>query len=85
MSRTHPPKWRRRKEDRPKDICAAALKLRAEAKRADRERAGQDWQECEPQLVFTTKLGTPIEPRNFNRAWDARCRRSGVRHHSFLG
>lgn len=30
MSRTHPPKWRRRKEDRPKDICAAALELFAE-------------------------------------------------------
>jgi hypothetical protein len=22
--------------------------------------------------VFTTRYGTPIEPRNFNRAWDAR-------------
>jgi integrase len=61
------------------DICAAALKLRAEAKQADHERAGKDWQEQDVKLIFTTKLGTPIEPRNFNRAWDARCRRSGVR------
>lgn len=30
MPSTHPPKWRRRKEDRPKDICAAALELFAE-------------------------------------------------------
>lgn len=30
MPRTHPPKWRRRKEDRPKDICHAALELFAE-------------------------------------------------------
>jgi integrase len=22
--------------------------------------------------VFTTRYGTPIEPRNFNRAWEAR-------------
>jgi integrase len=30
-------------------------------------------------LIFTTRHGTPIEPRNFNRAWDARCRRTGIR------
>jgi hypothetical protein len=24
--------------------------------------------------VFSTKWGTPIEPRNFNRSWDTRCR-----------
>lgn len=30
MPRTHPPKWRRRKEDRPKDISAAALSVFAE-------------------------------------------------------
>lgn len=30
MPRTQPPKWRRRKEERPKDICAAALELFAE-------------------------------------------------------
>ena len=29
--------------------------------------------------VFSTKWGTPIEPRNFNRSWDARCRKAGVR------
>ena len=22
--------------------------------------------------MFTTRYGTPIEPRNFNRSWDAR-------------
>jgi integrase len=30
-------------------------------------------------LIFTTKWGTPIEPRNFNRSWDARCAKAGVR------
>ncbi|MEV5446627.1 tyrosine-type recombinase/integrase, partial [Streptomyces sp. NPDC052644] len=30
-------------------------------------------------LLFTTRYGTPIEPRNFNRSWDARCTRAGVR------
>jgi integrase len=29
--------------------------------------------------VFTTRYGTPIEPRNFNRSWDSRIRKAGVR------
>jgi integrase len=29
-------------------------------------------------LVFTTKFGTALEPRNINRAWDALCTRAGV-------
>jgi integrase len=30
-------------------------------------------------LVFTTRNGRPIEPRNINRAFDIRCARAGVR------
>jgi integrase len=30
-------------------------------------------------LVFTTRTGHPIEPRNINRAFDVRCARYGVR------
>lgn len=29
-------------------------------------------------MVFTTRNGTPIEPRNFNRAFAAHCRKAGV-------
>ncbi len=29
--------------------------------------------------MFTTQLGTPIEPRNFNRSFHARCAKAGVR------
>jgi integrase len=29
-------------------------------------------------LVFTTRLGTAIEPRNVNRSWEALCKRAGV-------
>jgi len=29
--------------------------------------------------VFTTRWGTPIEPRNFNRSFHARCASAGVR------
>lgn len=31
-----------------------------------------------PELVFTTRYGTPIEPRNLNRAWESLCRKAGV-------
>ncbi|WP_018801724.1 tyrosine-type recombinase/integrase [Salinispora arenicola] len=59
------------------DICAAALDLRQQARQADRDQAGIAWQGS--PLLFTTRYGTPIEPRNFNRFWDARCARAGVR------
>jgi integrase len=37
---------------------------------ADRLRAGDGW--VDNGLVFTTRHGTPIEPRNFSRSFD-RC------------
>ena len=57
-------------------ICVGALRLRwrqqAEAYgEAEIERGKDD-------LVFTTRRGTPIEPRNFNRSWTNRCERAGV-------
>lgn len=59
------------------DICLTALRLRRAEQASDRAAAGAKWQNS--PLIFTTLNGTPIEPRNFNRAWDARCRRAGVR------
>jgi integrase len=32
----------------------------------------------DPDLVFTTSVGTALEPRNVNRAWTALCARVGV-------
>ena len=58
------------------DICSAALRLRAGEQAAAREQAGVRWQDS--GLVFTTRWGTPVEPRNFNRSFDARCARAGV-------
>ncbi|MDG4800744.1 hypothetical protein [Micromonospora sp. WMMD980] len=40
-------------------------------------RAGPAWQPSE--LVFTTRYGRSVEPRNFNRFWDRRCDAVGVR------
>jgi integrase len=58
------------------EICAAALRLRRDKQDAAREQAGKRWQTND--LVFTTRWGTPIEPRNFNRSFDARCAKAGV-------
>jgi integrase len=52
------------------DLCITALKLRKEQQDADRARAGRGWSET--GLVFTTRHGTALEPRNFNRSFD-RC------------
>lgn len=59
------------------DICTAALKQRKADETAARNEAGPAWQDG--KWIFTTRWGTPIEPRNFNRRWDARCRKAGVR------
>jgi integrase len=51
-------------------LCVTALKLRKRQQEADRARVGQAW--IETGLVFTTRHGTPVEPRNFNRSFN-RC------------
>jgi integrase len=51
-------------------LCVTALKIRKQQQDADRARVGQAW--IETGLVFTTRHGTPIEPRNFNRSF-TRC------------
>jgi integrase len=58
-------------------ICVTALRQRfADAEQA-RPAAGSAWHDT--GLVFCTVFGTPVDPRNFNRSWDARCLKAGVR------
>jgi integrase len=57
-------------------IGVAALKLRRAQQAAARTTAGGRW--LDSDLVFTTRWGTPVEPRNFSRSFDARCVRAGV-------
>ncbi|MFI6297640.1 tyrosine recombinase XerC [Nonomuraea sp. NPDC050790] len=57
-------------------LCTTALRHRKTVQDDASKAAGDDWQESD--LVFTTKHGTPIEPRNLNRAFDGRCHRAGV-------
>jgi integrase len=58
-------------------ICVAALTLRKAQQ--DREREGHTRRWTETGLVFTTRFGTPIEPRNFNRSFDYRIGKAKVR------
>ena len=51
-------------------LYVTALKIRKQQQDANRARAGQAW--IETGLVFTTRDGTPIGPRNFNRSF-TRC------------
>jgi len=58
------------------ELCVTALKLRNERQSGDRERAGDAW--IETGLVFTTRHGTPLEPRNFDRSFDRRIASAAV-------
>jgi integrase len=58
-------------------ICVAALRVRQAQQRAARSAAGSTWQGS--RLVFTTRYGTPIEPRNLSRSYDNRITKAGVR------
>jgi integrase len=59
------------------DICVAALRLREAQQEEDRRRHAVRW--TDTGLVFTTRYGTPIEPKNFNRSFDLRIAKAGVR------
>ncbi|WP_446219370.1 tyrosine-type recombinase/integrase [Micromonospora sp. IBHARD004] len=59
------------------DICATALGIRKAQRDEARAAAGNAWRETD--LVFTTRYGTPIEPRNFQRSWQTRCEKARVK------
>ncbi len=59
-------------------ICVVALREHREAQRRANEVAGAAWHEF--GLVFTTRFGTPIEPRNFLRYWDRRVKAAGLQY-----
>ncbi|WP_268256675.1 tyrosine-type recombinase/integrase [Streptomyces sulfonofaciens] len=59
--------------------CVTALRAQRAQQIADRKAAGANWKGTGQGLVFTTKNGTPIEPRNLNRSFEVLCARAGVR------
>ncbi|MDX3234894.1 site-specific integrase [Streptomyces sp. ME03-5709C] len=59
---------RTRRSERPVPlpaVCVDALRRRRDLQMEERHAARERWQAS--GLVFTTRLGTPIEPRNLNR------------------
>ncbi|WP_354296056.1 tyrosine-type recombinase/integrase [Plantibacter flavus] len=60
---------------------ATALRVRASIQQADLRAAGEGW--AETGLVFTTTLGTPIEPSNLRRTFDKDIAAAGVRRIRF--
>ncbi|GAA3362620.1 site-specific integrase [Streptomyces antimycoticus] len=63
--------------------CVTALRARRAQQHGDRLAAGDKWKDDGRDLVFTTKNGTPIEPRNLNRAFTLLCEKAGVRRVRF--
>ena len=53
-------------------LAAEALRTRAQAQEADRQVLGQAWQ-ASYGLVFTTRTGRPVEPRNLVRSFRRIC------------
>lgn len=58
-------------------MATAAFTARMEDRRTAEEVAGDEWQDS--GLLFTTRRGTAIEPRNFNRSFTTRCAKANVR------
>ncbi|MCX9192002.1 site-specific integrase [Carbonactinospora thermoautotrophica] len=58
-------------------VVVWALGRRKAMQAADRLAAGERWHDT--GLVFTTRYGTAIQPRNFNRTFDTFCAKANVR------
>lgn len=61
--------------------CVESLRKHRVAQKHERELAGKAWRDC--GLVFTTAIGTPIEPRNLNRHFTSLLDRAGLRRIHF--
>ncbi|WP_185449859.1 site-specific integrase [Kribbella qitaiheensis] len=64
----------------PKPLVSA-LRVHRATQAQERTNAGKSWQDG--GFVFSTMIGTPIEPRNMNRHFDRLCEKSGVRRIRF--
>lgn len=57
-------------------ICITALRLHHQQQKTAQEKAGEAWHDT--GMIFTTRFGLPVEPRNFNRSYDSRIARADV-------
>jgi integrase len=60
----------------PKNLVIA-LKEHKGRQEEEEDTVGERWRNS--GLVFTTAIGTPIEPRNLNRHFNALCDKAGIR------
>ena len=58
-----------------------ALRDRREQQAGERDTCGAEWQES--GYVFTTAVGSPVDPRNLNRHWYATRKRVGLDEYRF--
>jgi integrase len=58
------------------EICVEALKAHRERQKTDRANAWPNWQEND--LVFPSRIGTPLEPDNLRRSWGRIRNRAGL-------
>lgn len=66
--RFQPPKTRTSRRTLPLPApCIEALKAHRAAQAKERLEAGEKWQDND--MVFATRIGTPIEPDNLSRSW----------------
>jgi integrase len=73
-----PPKSTRSRRSIPlPESSRAALLSHRERQEVERLTAGDSWQES--GLVFTTSVGTVVEPRNLSRTFEHLVQQSGVR------
>lgn len=73
-----PGKTRAGKRDLPLiELARTALTARKEAQEADRARLGPAW--TDTGLVFTTRTGRPVEPRNLVRSFARICKHHRIR------
>jgi integrase len=61
------------------DLCVAVLRDRRKVQDVERRAAAPTEEWDETGLVFTGRYGSPVDPRHFNRRFDAMCDRAGVR------
>jgi integrase len=59
------------------DLAREALQRQADRQLAYREAMGSAWSDT--RLVFATRTGRPVEPRNFGRSFRRICEDNGVR------
>lgn len=62
-------------------LCVESFCRHQRRQAIERESAGDRWQES--GLVFTTPLGTPVEPANVNKVFADLCARGGIRRIRF--